>query len=245
MKKIIALVTLVLVSACSPFEYIKSMNSYPIDIYTQDPVLVNSEYMEERAQPLNQVLTAYVGYTVIDKKVYRKSVYATEEVRANKNAVMTGQGAGLKFERNEKRAVLGMAYIDDLSYMMLPADLPDYVVLIDQEGKVFQKIGQIKNNRLFLVDTDHVVSPSSFRFELVTSSKSKQSRPEKGFDIKYGGLRADDMVFTYLDYSKLDGERGYFENITFPTNQENIEIQGVGFKVLKATKDKLDYVILK
>lgn len=245
MKKIIVLVSLVLITACSSYEYAKTVNSHSYELYGQEPILVNSEYVEERAQPFNEVLTAYVGYTVADKKVYRKSVYAAEEVKANKSAVMSGQGAGIRFEKNEKRAILGMAYINGENYMMLPADLPDYVVLINQEGKVYKYLGQLKGGRLFLIESPYITSPSSFRFEVITTSKSKQTRPEDGFDIKYSGLRADDMVFTFLDYSKLDGERGYFENVTFPRSQEIVRIEGVGIKVLKATKDKIDYVILK
>jgi len=129
--------------------------------------------------------------------------------------------------------------------MLIPTDIENYVVLVDAKGLVYEKIGQVRGSRIVLVNTRYVVSPNDFRFEIVTSSKSKQSRPEKGFDIKYGGIKLDRMVFTYLDYSKLDGERGYFEDITFPLDQENIEIEGSGFKVLKATKDKIDYIILK
>ncbi|MDR1694940.1 MAG: hypothetical protein LBR70_07120 [Lactobacillaceae bacterium] len=246
MKKIIALVTLVLAAACSPYDYIDTLNSYPVEIYGQDPVLVNDQYMEERAQPVNQVLSAYVGYTVVDKKIYRKKTYATEEVRATKDGVMSGSAVPVEFKRNEKRAVVGMAYLDEENYLMIPADLPDYVILINREGKVYKNLGQLKGYRLVLIDTSFIVSPSSFRFELVTSSKSNQSRPERGFDIKYGGIKNDRMVFTYMDYSKIGGgDRGYFEDITFPLNQEVVEIEGVGIKVLKATNHKLDYIIVQ
>lgn len=245
MKKILAIFALTILSSCHLYGPLEYQGSYPISYFDDTPVLISSEYKEERSQPKGEVLTAYVGNTVVDKKIYRKKVFTAEELRANKNGVMSSVSAPITFKMNEKKTVIGQVKLEDGAFMLIPTDIEGYVVLVSPKGEVFERIGQIRGNRIVLLSTKHLISPRSFRFEVVTSTRSEQTRPEKGFDIKYGGIKLDRMVFTYLDYSKLDGERGYFEDITFPLDQENIEIEGVGFKVLKATKDKIDYIILK
>lgn len=54
------------------------------------------------------------------------------------------------------------------------------------------------------------------------------------------------MKFTLLDYSKADGDSGYFRNVSYPYQPGGIlDLNGVGIKVIQATNEKLDYIILK
>ena len=80
----------------------------------------------------------------------------------------------------------------------------------------------------------------------ITTSKSVQTEPVKGFDIKYEGLNLGRLKFTLLDYSKADGDSGYFRNVSYPYQPGGIlDLNGVGIKVIQATNEKLDYIILK
>lgn len=242
MKKLLPLSAFALLVACAGYNPVES---YWVTLYNNEPYLVSSENVEERTQPLNQVLTAYVGYTVVDRKVYNKEVYAAEELRATKDVIMTGNAGAVSYKINQRVKVIGEINLNGEPYMLIPADLDGYVALVNQYGELYKNIGSLRGNGLNIVYNDFLIRPASFKFESITSSKSKQTRPAKGFDIKYEGIQGDSMVFTYMDYAKFDGDRGYFENISFPLTQENIEIGNVGFKVLKASKDKLDYIILK
>ena len=245
MKKFMSFLAVVLLSGCSWYEAASNADSHMVTFYDGTPTLVSSEFVTDDSYPKGQVLTAYIGYTVVDQKTYKKEVYRSEEVRAMTNGQMTGSSVSINFKTNEVKKAIGQVNLSDGSYMLLEADMPNYVLLVNPEGELYNKIAVIKNDRLTVLDGTYRVTPKDFGFEVVSKSSSSQTKPVKGFDIKYEGINLDRLVFTYYDYSKSDGSTGYFENITFPKNQDVIEIDGVGFKVLKATKTKLDYIILK
>ncbi|MDD4557194.1 MAG: hypothetical protein PHE89_07755 [Alphaproteobacteria bacterium] len=245
MKKLMSLFTVGLLSACSLYEATSNLDSHMISFYDTTPTLISSEYVTDKSYPKGEVLTAYIGYTVVDNKTYRKEVYRSEELRANMNATISSFSMPIKLKVNEVRKAVGQVQLKDGAYMLLEDNMPNYVFLINPEGEVFPQMGVIKNNRLTLLNEKISIRPKDFRFDVVAKSSSSQTRPVKGFDIKYEGINLDRMVFTYYDYSKSDSTSGYFENITFPLSQEIVEIEGAGIKILKATPTKLDYIIIK
>lgn len=257
MKKILVLFALFSLSACiyagevSVWDGRKGLmeriHSYPIEYFDQGAKLVKTEYITEKGYPTNEILTAYVGYTVVDTKVYRKDFYATDLLRANSKGILNSASVPVIFNKNQEKEVIGQVRIDDVDYLLVIADKysDDYVVLVDKQGRLHNKMGQIRYKRLVLMTPDYVVFPESFRLEPVTTSKSEQTEPVKGFDIKYEGIKLDRMVFTYLDYADSKGDSGRFENFSYPKNAKNIDIKGVGIKVLHAGNQKLDYIILK
>ena len=128
--------------------------------------------------------------------------------------------------------------------MLLPTKQDKAVVLINGDGMPYEKMGQIRNGRLVLMLPDYIPYPANFYFEPVITSKTEQTKPVKGYDIKYGGVKLDRMLFTYYDYSSSGGDNGRFENISFPNKPGLIDIYGVGIKVLHAGNQKLDYILM-
>lgn len=223
---------------------IERYNSIPIEYYNGDEVLVKSEYITEKNFQPNQILTAYVGYSVVDLKTYRKDFYKSEYVRPAMNGVLNSASIPVAYKKSEKLKIVGEVVIDGERYALIPTNLPDFVVLSSQNGVPGRKIGQIRNGRLVLLDSEFIAYPADFHFEPVTSSRSEQTEPVKGFDIKYDGVKLDRMIFTYYDYANSQGDSGRFENLSFPNRPGVIDIYGIGIKVLHAGNQKLDYIIL-
>ena len=122
--------------------------------------------------------------------------------------------------------------------------LKGFVALVRPDGSFYNRIGQIRNGRLALLETDFRPFPLDFKMVQITTSKSEQTEPVRGFDIKYEGLNLGRLKFTMLDYSQ--GDSGYFKNVSYPYEQGGIlDLNGVGIKVVQATPEKLDYIILK
>lgn len=257
MKKILVLAALFSLSACiyagdvSVWDgrkgLVERLNSYPIEYFDQGSKLVKSEYITEKNFPNNEILTAYVGYTVVDTKVYQKDFYTTDLLRASSRGVLNSASVPVIFEKNEEKKVIGQVRINDVNYLLTTADKysDKYVVLVGKDGHIFHKMGQIRYERLVLMDPEYIPFPENFRLEPVTTSKSEQTEPVKGFDIKYEGIKLDRMVFTYLDYADSQGDSGRFENLSYPKKSKNIDIKGVKIRVLHAGNQKLDYMILK
>lgn len=246
MKKISLLLITILLSSCTIVGFFQDPSSYPVTFYgANEPYLVSSEYVTENSKPKNEVLTAYLGYTVIDKKMYLKEKFQNEELRASSNVILSGHDMPIKFSKNQRVTPAGEVNLSDGRYIMIPADIPDYYVLIDPRGNLYNKIGAYRNGRLTILPNKFYATPKDFRFDSINTSKTTQSLPTKGFDVKYSGIHSNRMVFTYFDYSSADKKAGYFEDITFPIDQEVVEIDGFGIKILKADKSKLEYMILR
>lgn len=245
MKKISLLALTFLLTSCTVIGFFQDPSSYDVTFYSNDPYLVSSEYITENSKPKNEVLTAYRGYTVIDNKMYLKQRFQNDELRASSDVVLSGPAYPIRYTKNQRVVPAGEIHMSDGKYIMIPADLPDYYVLINPMGEIHDQIGSYRNSRLTILDGKYYATPRDFRFESVSTSKSTQSLPTKGFDVKYSGINSDRMVFTYFDYSTADKKAGYFEDITFPLNQDVVEIDGFGIKILKADAHKLEYMILR
>lgn len=257
MKKIYLLILVSILSGCinagnndffsSRKNFFSYINGYGIYFYNQadEPFLVKSEFTEERNYKLNQSMTAYKGYSVLNNKIYRKDFYQREYVTPNMDGKMYTASIPHKFKKGEKIKLIGQVMIEHVDYRLVPSGLKDFVFLLKEDGELYSKMGQIKGDSLILLDATFYPYPKTLRLVDITSSKSVQSEPTQGFDVKYDGLRLDRIWFTVMDYSRGQGEQGTFENISFPNKPGLIEINGIGFRVLNADADKIDYMVLK
>ena len=132
------------------------------------------------------------------------------------NGVMNSASVPMAFYKGEKYQVLGESTIDGERFLLIPAKEENVVLLINGDGVPYDKVGYVKDERLVLMLPDYIPYPENFYFEPIITSKTEQTKPIKGYDIKYGGIKLDRMLFTYYDYSSSNGNNGRFENISFP-----------------------------
>lgn len=225
--------------------FFAAINGYMIDWYSNEPKLVKTEFVEENNFKLNESMSAFRGYTVLNSKLYRKDTYAERFIRPNHNGIMHSVSVPVKFSMDKNYEVLGFVTIDGADYRLIDSGLKGFAVLIDKQGNLYNRMGQIKGDFLVLMDTEYYITPKDLKMVEVVNSNTTQTKPSKGFDLKFDGVRANRIWFTYLDYSNDEGNRGSFENMSFPLNAGVIEINGLGFRVLRADNDRLDYIILK
>ncbi len=255
MKKICLLVVPMLLAGClnagdydifpARNDIFTIANGYGISFYDNDERLIGSETIEETNYKLNESATAYKGYTVLSNKVYRKDFYEENFVRPNKNGALNSSSLPHKFFAKDKYKLIGEVTIDGKRYRLVPGELESFVFLIDDEGYFYRNMGQVKGGTLVLLDSEFFPYPEDLKMVEVTTSRSEQTKPIKGFDVKYDGVRLDRIWFTYLEYTDDDGEKGTFENINFPNKPGLIDINGIGFRVLQADDEKLQYMVLK
>lgn len=222
----------------------ENLDSYAVDFYNTDLQLVKTEYITESSFVPNKILTAYVGYSVADMKTYQKNFYKAEYVRPVVDGVLNSASVPIILSKKDKCPVVGEVTIDRERFILVQTKEKNVVILVNGDGVPYRKMGYIKDDRLVLMLPDYVPQPDNFYFEPIVTSKTEQTKPVKGYDIKYGGVKLDRMLFTYYDYSSSGNDGGRFENISFPKNQKMIDIYGVGIKVLHAGDQKLDYILM-
>ena len=227
-------------------DLVESFSTYSVELYDREPRLVKTELIEEKNFKLNTNLTAYKGSSVLNNKIYRKDYYRQEQLKADKDAVLNSASVPLVIKADKPLNIIGETDVDGVRYRLLPTQQEGFVMLVDSSGKIYRKIGQLRDGRLSLLLPDFLPAPEDVRFFPVKTAKTEQTKPTAGFDVKYDGVRLDRVWFTYFDYSgSADGNRGTFENISFPAKPGLVTIDGIGFRILSADDKKIDYVVIK
>lgn len=229
-------------------EWLEQLTTEPITFYDNSLRQVKTELLTERNFPENEILTAHVGYSMVDDKTYRKVYYAREIVRPAMDGGFSSNSVPVQFKKSQRLDMIGESFVDGQRYALVPTQENSFVVLIDGEGRPLNKIGQIRNNRLVLLKEDFVLYPDGFYFEPLTLSRSEQTMPIKGFDIKYGGLKGGRVQLIYYNYDAPnntgDDESGEFITMSFPNKPETVDVNGIGIRIVEATEDFIDYMIL-
>lgn len=257
MKKIVMLLTAGILSGCSfnasdlniwpeRNQWVESFSTYPVNFTSKEPQLVSSEYVDEKSIKYNEPQSVYLGATVLSNKVYRINKYRENLLRANEDGIMNSASVPDRIFANRTYKVIGTTVVDGVEYRLFPTFSEKYVFMVKPDGQLFDEIGQIRNGRLAVLDATFVPTPDTLRMYPVKTSKTEQTKPVKGFDIKYDGLRDGKMWFTVLDYSQAADNGGSFENVGFP-KRDGVVINIVGnkIKVLSADEQKIEYMVLK
>jgi len=258
MKKIAILSCALMLSSCiraggNDFfpqrrQFIEDLQTTPITYYDNSMKLVKTELDTERNFPENKVLSAGVGYSVVDDKTYRKVYYARDVVRSVSDGVLSSRTLPIEYKKSQQFDLIGEVFVDGQRFALVPTSDEELVLLIDEEGKPYNKLGQIRKDRIILINDRLFVYPKDFGFETVMLSKSEQTTPLKGFDIKYGGLRGGYVSFIYykFDAPSNDGKHdsGEFEVLSYPNRPGPVDVKGIKIKIVDAKTDSLDYMIL-
>lgn len=259
MKKIAIIYGVLALTACiraggnnflpSRNQWIEDLQTYPITYYDNTMKQVKSELLTERNFPENRVLSSAVGYSVVDDKTYRKLYYAREVLRATMDGGLATAISPVMYKKAQQVEMIGEVFIDGTRYAIIPAEEKGFVVLVDGNGRPYHRLGQIRNDRVALLVSDFFVSPENFGFEPVMLTKTEQTTPIKGFDIKYGGLKSGYVTFIYYDFDvpSNDGlhDSGEFEVLSFPKKEKLVNLKGIKLKIIEARKESLDYMILE
>lgn len=261
MKKFIILSTVVLVSACAiragdinfwpeRNQWIEDLQTLPITFYDTSMQVAKTELVTQRNYPTNKVLSARVGYSVVDDKTSRKIQYAKEMVRANQDGGLTSIAAPVLYKKAQQVDLLGEVILPECNerYALIPTEEKDFVALIDNKGHLYNKIGQIRNDRLALLKTNFIVYPETFSFTPTTETKMEMTSPIKGYDIKYGGIKGDYLTFIYYRFDAPNNngvqDSGEFEVLSYPKDKRLIDLYGVKIKIINIFKDSIEYMIL-
>ncbi len=254
MKKTLVLCSLIYIASCAysgPVnvwdarrKWVESFSSIAIDFKDNAPKLVKTQAINEKSYKTNEIQTAFKGYSVLSDKTFTRTYFVTEKLRAVGNLVLSNVSAPFVVKNNETKEILGYVHIDGEKYSLLVTnELENFVLLVNSAtGKIYDKVGLVKDGRLILMEQSYVSSNPDFRFEPVFTTLTEQSKPTKGFDIKYDGLRLDRLWFVYYDYASA--KSGGFREYDFPNKPGLLNINGVKIRVLAADSQRVDYMVL-
>jgi len=259
MRKFAIFIGVLMLSACTvhmggegPWpgrkDWVESFMTLPITFYDTDFQVAKTELVTQRTFPTNKILSATVGYSVVDDKTSRKILYAKEVLQANENGGLVSIAAPVLYQKAQQVDLLGEVEIDKVRYALIPTGEKDIVALVNNQGELYGRIGKIKNDRLTLLTSTFTPYPENFKMVPMTATKVIMTSPVKGYDIKYGGIKGDYITFLYYRYDvpSNDGlhDSGEFEVISYPKQKGLIDIRGVKLRIINIRKDVIEYMIL-
>lgn len=255
MKKIAAIFSLFTLTACgihagdmgflprynSMFEIWQTKSIFYYEHAQDEEILTASKTITEEEINHGEDLIADTGDIMAFSKTYRTDFFDTETLQVNKNAVLSSSSAPYRIKKNAVYNGFGEVTIDGETYMLVrQGDTDNDILLINSDGKVYNRIGRIIKGRLAILQTDFHVEPNDVQFVPVVSTRSEKSNYLSGFELRYDGIRDGHTVFTYT----VLGEDCYDKEYTFPLSQHEIEIEGLKINILDAGYNKIQYVIL-
>ena len=177
------------------------------------------------------------GGIVVSSKIYQKVVYSDEYVRPTNKGALVSYTVPVPFSDEQVYEAFGEVKIDGKKYRLLEPNRIGDVVLIDDRGNVYPRVGRVYNNRLALLDTAFQLEPRDLKFV----SESKNCKLEEdiisGFEIRYGGVKDYQLVFTYTNVSPNGGMPIETSKIyRFPMYDSVVEIEGVKINILSVNE---------
>lgn len=187
------------------------------------------------------------GGIVVSSKIYQRITYSDEYVRPTISGGLVSYTVPVPFSDEKIYEVIGEVVIDKKVYRLLEPNRLGDVILIDDNGKIYHRVGRIYNNRLALLDTAFRVEPEDVTF--VNESKNRKQEEDiiSGFEIRYGGIEDYQLVFTYSSVSPNGGMPIETNKIfKFPMYDSEVEIEGVTIKLLNVNEiSGIEYEILQ
>ena len=235
MKKTVVLFSALLLASCAIHagdhsfwnernEWIESHNTYPVEFFSQEPMLLKTDYVYENS---------------------RKNYYIADKVKAVMEGGLVGIGSPILFAKGESVPLLGQVVVDNTDFVLAPDKSGEYVVLVRRDGSVYPKIGEIRNNRLLLLDEHLMPKTDDFHFSPVVEGKTQQTKPVNGYDLRYEGIKNGKITMTYMVYNPVNNSSGQFETFAFPQKAGLYRINNLEIKILSADNDKIDFMVVK
>ncbi len=187
---------------------------------------------------------AVPGGIVVSSKILQKDVYSEEFVRPNKKGALVSYTVPVEFSDEKVYRTIGESEINGKVYRLIePSNIGD-VILIDKQGKVYQRVGRIFNDRLALLKTSFVLEPEDVIFKNEVENHVGEENVLSGFEVRYVGLENYQMVFKY-SMVRPNGTLDMEEQKTyrFPMYDKSVSIDGITLDILDVNEGGIDYRI--
>lgn len=195
---------------------------------------------------IGDVRHAIPGGKVLSSKVVQREIYSDAFVRPTSKGALVSYTVPVEFSDEKVYKAIGEAEINGVIYRLLEPNRLGDLVLLDEQGRVYQRVGRIYNGRLALLETAFVLEPRELRFKNEVENRIGEERIVSGFEIFYQGIEDYMMVFKYNVISP-NGKMSVEQQKTykFPMYDKIVIIDGVKLEILEATDGGIDYKILE
>lgn len=253
MKKITAILSVLVLGACSlsdtgdllanrniPFKVWQTEKVFNYDRATGEEFLAESKTITEEKVKLDERLITKTGKVMLSSRTYRVDFYSTEELKINKNAILSSTFSPVYINKNANFKAFGEVKFEGRRYMLVRQGNSKDILLVNDEGEFFNRIGRMIRNRIVILDVVFNLEPRDVSMTPVISTRTEETDTLDGYELIYNGIKDNNMVFTY----RTLGDMEISEKITFPLDNKTININNITLEVIKAGFNKIEYIVL-
>lgn len=254
MKKIIAILSVLMFGACSlsdtkdfltnrytPFKIWQTEKVFNYDRTTGEEFLSESKTITEEKLEKDTVLVTKTGKIMASSRTFRTDFYSVEDLRINKNAVLSSSLSPIYLRKDGEFKAFGEVKFDGSRYMLVYQGDSKDVLLVNEVGEFYNRIGRMVGNRIVILDSLFSLEPDDVVMTPVISTRTEVSETLYGYELIYDGIENNQMVFTY----KTLGDGEVSNKYMFSLDNKIVNINNIKLNVIKAEANKIEYVILE
>lgn len=257
MKKIFGCLAVMMLASCSFFkgDYTLGKRNTLTDFFYTYNIRYYDEGAFEETETETISITDYKagqarhavpGGVVVSSKIYQKLIYSDEFVRPTAKGAMVSYTVPVEFSDEKVYKAIGETEINGKTLRLVEPNRFGDVLLIDDKGNIYPRIGRIYNDRLALLETSFILEPREVKFLNETMNKASEEEIVSGFEVRYQGVEDYQMVFNYNSVSPNNGQPiEAVKTFKFPMYDKKVNIEGIELEILNIDDSGIEYKILE
>ena len=192
------------------------------------------------------VCLAVVSISGVYSETLISNGFSDEIVRPTKKGGLVSYTVPVEFSDEKVYKIIGEVEINEHFYRLVEPNRYGDVVLLDDRGNVFPRVGRIYNDRLALLETAFQLEPEDLKFNNErTREVDDDEHLISSFEVRYAGIEDYKMVFKYKTVHNDRGEP-IEENKTlkFPMYDKNVTLGTIQLEILNVDDTGIEYKIL-
>ena len=152
----------------------------------------------------------------------------------------------VEFSDEKLYEIIGESDIKGVTYQLLKPNRLGDVVLIDDRGNIYPRVGRIYNDRLALLETSFLLEPEDLKFTNDIGTQQGGEQEISSFEIRFAGVENHRMVFKALSldnaFKSKDGEEKVY---TFPVYDKTVSLDNIKLEIQEVDDYGVSYKILE
>ena len=223
----------------------RSYKKYPINFYSQRLLNKNSseqtQQIEAHEYQYGVAVTARLGQRMYDSTTYTVTTKTGgEQYSATANGILYNSQNEIKIRKGQIFTPIGEIKVNGQYYVLFEVPDSDYIIAADYKGRFLDAMGLIEDGSLYVAKDFTIVRPKDLSVEPYQDKEEASGDAELNFEIRYGGIENNNMVFIIGDDRGEEYEQKQYASV----GPQMLQIGGVNFEIIHASPDYVEYKIL-
>lgn len=224
----------------------RSFKTYPIAYYQgnhQNISEANTQTITHHTQeyPTNVPISAYKGQRMVGDETYTVTTSDMgEHYEMSTDGKIQNSAYLMQFSKRQVMTPIGEVLINGRYFLVFEPERDGRMILADENGQIMHLIGHYYRGELLMSRDLTTIMPKDLSIIKTSDIQQTSSEPQLQYEIYYKGLVDGQMQFSHIDFINGRTEKTF----VFPISQQIVNIEGKSIKILSATDENIQYILL-